>query len=87
MATSGARSGTRPGRGNRGAGSGTVGPTALGCGHETHLEAAVTKRGPIGQLYLCPHGCGLVKRATRRTNRKEERRDSYGDKRRSPERE
>ena len=36
MPSSGARSGTKPSRSERGAGSGRVGATALACGHETH---------------------------------------------------
>jgi hypothetical protein len=61
MPSSGARSGTRPGRGSRGAGSGEVGPTRLSCGHSTH-GAPLARRANGTDLYSCPEGCGLVKR-------------------------
>jgi hypothetical protein len=64
MPSSGARSGTQPGRSGRGAGSGEVGPTLLSCGHTTQAEPLA--RRPNGtRLYSCPEGCGLVKRKNR----------------------
>jgi hypothetical protein len=86
MPAAGARSGTRPSRAARGAGSGTIGDRiGLTCGHTTD-EQPIAK-GQTFALYQCPRGCGLVKRAprARTTERKEERRDSYGDQRRSEE--
>jgi hypothetical protein len=81
MPASGARTGTRPKRYTRG-GDGRVGTHTLTCGHASHDdEPAVSTRAARDRLYLCPHGCGLVKRADirRTTDRKEERRDSFGD--------
>lgn len=59
MPSSGARSGTRPSRSERGAGDGKVGATPLACGHETHGGPLVTG---AKTLYSCPEGCGLVRR-------------------------
>jgi hypothetical protein len=64
MPSSGARSGTKPGRGSRGAGSGAVGPTLLSCGHSTQAEP-LARRANGTSLYSCPEGCGLVKRKSR----------------------
>lgn len=84
MPSTGARSGTKPNRSHRGAGDGRVDGSPLTCGHSTDEEPVM--RGTGYAIYLCPRGCGLVKRAprARTTDRKEERRDSYGDQRRSP---
>jgi hypothetical protein len=82
---SGSRSGIAPSRLGRGAGDGslTVG-LALTCGHSTDEEPIA--KGSTFAIYMCPRGCGLVKRAprARTTDRKEERHDSHGDQRRSP---
>lgn len=61
MPSSGARSGTKPGRGGRGGGDGKVGPTKLSCGHETHVGPVVVKADGTG-LFSCPEGCGLVRK-------------------------
>ena len=59
MPSSGARSGTKPSRTGRGAGDGSVGPTLLRCGHETHKPPLVTG---AKTLWSCPEGCGLQRR-------------------------
>lgn len=61
MPSSGARSGTRPSRAGRGGGRGDVGATPLACSHETHLGPVARGQGSL-RLYLCPQGCGLVRR-------------------------
>lgn len=61
MPSSGARSGTRPSRNDRGAGDGGTSGVQLKCGHVTFDEYIV--KYPGGQtVYRCPEGCGLVKR-------------------------
>ena len=57
MPSSGARSGTIPNR-PKPAGNGSVGPTKLACGHETHVPPVITG---ARTLYQCPNGCGFVK--------------------------
>ncbi|RDI73283.1 hypothetical protein Gocc_2883 [Gaiella occulta] len=64
MPSSGARSGTTPSRAARGAGTGTVGPLPLACGHATHTPEPVVVFPGGRKLYQCPGGCGLV--STRR---------------------
>ena len=59
MPSSGARSGTKPSRAGRGAGTGRMGPTKLECGHET-WEQGVARFASGSRLYRCPEGCGLV---------------------------
>lgn len=59
---SGARSGTRPSRSERGAGDGKVGGTPLKCGHESHGYALVVHPDTRKNLYGCPKGCGLQRR-------------------------
>jgi hypothetical protein len=68
MPSSGARSGTKPSRNDRGQGDGTVGATDLACGHATHDEHIVS--GPSGKLWRCPEGCGLVRNASAPTKRR-----------------
>lgn len=65
MPASGARSGTRPSRADRGAGTGRIGPTPLACGHHTHALEPVTRIGRR-PVYHCPHGCGLQDTAPRK---------------------
>lgn len=61
--TSGARSGTKPGRHDgRGAGTGKVMQTRkLACGHtiDRRLQPLATRHDGLG-LYTCPHDCRLV---------------------------
>lgn len=60
MPSSGARSGTRPSRNDRGAGDGRSSQVALKCGHGTYMEPVWVS--PDGtKTYRCPDGCGLVK--------------------------
>lgn len=64
MPSSGARSGTRPSRNDRGAGVGDLPRTVLlACGHETFASPVIT--GTVTK-YACPDGCGLVKKSTRK---------------------
>lgn len=61
MPSSGARSGTKPSRSTRGAGSGATGGTTLACGHTDHRPPVAIY--PSGRtLHRCPTGCGLQDR-------------------------
>lgn len=65
MPASGARSGTRPSRSERGAGDGRVGGTPLVCGHDTVADPTVSFPDATKNLFQCPSGCGLVRRMYR----------------------
>lgn len=58
---SGARSGTKPSRRERGAGDGRLlAPVKLACGHEGPAEPVAVFPGGR-RMYACPKGCGLQK--------------------------
>jgi len=64
MPSSGARSGTKPSRSERGAGRGKTGDAVyqLRCGHDSPMgEPVITKAGG-DRLWFCPEGCGLQER-------------------------
>jgi hypothetical protein len=58
MPSSGARSGTRPSRSERGAGTGRVGPTLLACDHPAPSRPSYHRGGRA--FYWCDH-CAAFK--------------------------
>lgn len=62
MPSSGARSGTRPSRRERGAGDGRVGPTRMRCGCELNSPEEVSRYPGGKRIYRCPEH-GLVEKA------------------------
>jgi len=61
--SSGARSGTSPGRTDRGAGTGRIGPTILSCGHAANAEP-LARSSSGRKLYYCLECCGLKGKRT-----------------------
>lgn len=66
MPSSGARSGTRPSRSERGAGDGSIPINPkLVCGHEAESRFAVATYPSGKQIFRCREGCGLQERKPR----------------------
>lgn len=60
MPSSGARSGTRPSRSERGAGTGAPEGRELACGHKT-FDEHISSAPNGGKRWRCPEGCGIVR--------------------------
>lgn len=62
MPSSGARSGTKPSRNDRGAGDGRLeGRRSLACGHGCPSGQLPIMVGNGKTFYVCPDGCGVVR--------------------------